>query len=304
MNDAVSSFWDHTAAFRRSILLGCGIISIGIFLAFLFYQDLFSFLIAPIKSENFRELQTHKLVFERISNPHSQPKPYYLPRHGEVISISPGTVELGERQFEISPNGYIDLRMLSAPNELVFLGPLDGITTCIKICFWVGLLGTSPLWILVLIQFIVPALYSHERKMIFPFLGLSLFFLMTGLLFAYYVTIPAANYYLLDFNQGLGTNLWSVSNYLDFSISLFLANAFAFESCVVLLLFVHYGVVSAETLINKRRHFIVIAFIVGALLTPPDVLTQVMLAVPLIGLYEGAILYARIKKLNDHSQNS
>lgn len=294
MNDTALSFWDHAAALRKSILLFCGIVFIGICVAFFFYQELFSFLTAPMQSKNFRDFQTHQLVFERISNPHSQPKLYSLPKQGCIIATSHGIVELGERQFEIPPKGYIDVRLLSTANHLVFLGPLDGIATCIKICFWVGLLGTSPLWILVLIQFIVPALYAHERKVLFPFLSLSLLFLIIGLLFAYYVTIPSANYYLLDFNQGLGTNLWSVSSYLDYSISLLLANAFAFESCLVLLLLVHFGIVSAEFLISKRRHFIVIAFIVGAILTPPDVLSQVLLAVPLIGLYEGAILYAKI----------
>ena len=87
-----------------------------------------------------------------------------------------------------------------------------------------------------------------------------------------------------------------LTHYLDYTIFLLLANGLAFELCVLGLFAVHLGLVTAEGLLAKRRVAIVGAFILGALLTPPDVLTQIMLAIPLIVLYEGIILYARLKR--------
>jgi sec-independent protein translocase protein TatC len=109
------------------------------------------------------------------------------------------------------------------------------------------------------------------------------------------VTIPAANSYLLLFNANLGLNLWTLSNYLDYTFLLLIGNGIAFEIGLILLFLVHLGVVSAEFLASKRRHFIVIAFILAALLTPPEVMSQILLAIPLIGLFEASIFYAKLR---------
>jgi len=296
MNSAALPFWDHAADLRRSLLKSLCIIVAGALCAFMFYQEVFAFLTYPLhKVYDTSAIQHQHILTERIYNPSVENRSYSIPSNGRVISLSQGTQEIVPGKFQIPPKGHIEVDLIASQNHLIFLGPLDGIMTSIKTSFWIGLVGTSPLWILFIIQFIAPALHSHEKRLIFPFLVLSLLFLISGLLFAYFITIPAANHYLLGFNQEMGMNLWSVSNYLDFTLSLLLANAFAFEICIVLLLFVHYGILSAETLSSKRRHMIVMAFIIGAVLTPPDVFTQLMLAIPLILLYEIAILYARIK---------
>ena len=132
--------------------------------------------------------------------------------------------------------------------------------------------------------------------LLFPFLSLSLLFLFAGFLFAFFLTIPIANHYLMSFNEEIGVNLWAFANYLDYTIILLLAHGLAFEICVVLLFLVHFGFLTAEKMRAKRSFFAVGAFILSAVLTPPDVLTQLMLAFPLIFLYEVAIFYAFLRE--------
>lgn len=179
---------------------------------------------------------------------------------------------------------------------LVLLGPLEGMLAAIKVSFWIATVGTSPAWLLVLLQFIFPGLKSKEKRMAIAFVLTSIVFVSLGLLFAFYITIPLANQYLLAFNETIGQNLWSLERYLDYTVFLLLANGFAFQLGALGVFAVRLGYLSAEMLISKRRHAIVAAFVLAALLTPPDVLTQLLLAIPLMGLYEGLILYARMLK--------
>jgi sec-independent protein translocase protein TatC len=110
---------------------------------------------------------------------------------------------------------------------------------------------------------------------------------------AYYLTIPLSNQYLMVFNASIAQNMWGLSEYLDYTFTLMLAHGFAFECGVLLFICVHLGILKASTLVSYRRYAIFGAFVLGALLTPPDVFSQVMLALPLIGFYEIAIWYAK-----------
>lgn len=180
---------------------------------------------------------------------------------------------------------------------LLVLGPLEGISIAFKVCFWLGVVLSSPAWGFTLLRFIVPALRKEERSLLFPFIILSYLFILIGFASAYFMTIPLANTYLQTFNASLGVNLWTLSNYLDYTFFLLLANGIAFEMGLLLLFLVHIRILTAELMIAKRRHMIVLAFILGAFLTPPEILTQLMLALPLIILYELAILYAKYRRV-------
>lgn len=192
----------------------------------------------------------------------------------------------------------IPLSSLEDNIELVVLGPTDGLMATIKTCFWVALVGTSPIWVFFVLNFVAPALQSKEQRLIFPFLFFSFIFLSLGFMFSFYVTIPVANQYLQAFNQNIGVNLWSIKSYLDYTVVLLLGSGLAFELCLILIFLVHYGRISAKTLVSKRRYAIVAIFVTSAVLTPPDVVTQMLLAFPLIALYELTVVYARIKKLS------
>ncbi len=190
------------------------------------------------------------------------------------------------------------LGLVLAPvhENLVFLNPIEGFTSALKVSFWAALIATSPIWLYMIVQFLLPALHSNEKKLIFPFLFLSSLFVTGGVLFAYFVSLPLVIDFFVRFNAPLGLNLWSFSKTLQFVLSLLLAHGLAFELFVALLILVHFGLLSASLLAKGRRYVILAIFILAAILTPPDVLSQLLLALPLMLLYESTILYAKFSK--------
>lgn len=178
---------------------------------------------------------------------------------------------------------------------LLILKPTEGLIVALKICFWTGLVATSPLWLWQFLFFLLPALRAEEKRAIVPFMIATLLFFFLGILFSVQVVIPLANHYLAVFNLEMGFNMWSLSHYIDYTFILLFGNGLAFEVAVLLFFLVHYHWASAAMLIEKRKYFIVCAFIFAAIVTPPDVLTQLLLAIPLSLLYEFAILYAKIR---------
>lgn len=184
----------------------------------------------------------------------------------------------------------------AVPNaKLALLSPIEGFMASLKISLWASLILTLPLWIVPIIQFIAPALHTHERRAILPFVIASIAAIALGLSAAYYLTLPLANAYFYQFNESIGTNLWSLSAYLDFSLMLLFGHALVVECGLALLFLVHYGLISTDSLRRKRRLAIIGAFIVGALVTPPDVPSQLMVAIPLVGMYELSILYSSLR---------
>lgn len=294
-SDDFLPFWDHIEELRSVLVRVFAIVLIGIVFSFLFHERIVSFATSPIQ-----KLKTHGVIEEQplnrvsITNWGSAPVNYQLPEGAYVSEIRPQIRQLSHNSFLI-PHGetlFIDKKV---QNSLFVFGPMEGMTITLKLCLWVGIIGTSPLWILTILRFISPALRTEEKGLIGPFLILSLFFICGGLFLGFYITIPIANHYLQTFNQGVGTNLWSLANYLDYTLFLMLANAAAFEVSIVGLFLVHLGIISKRWLISQRRAMIVGSFIAGALLTPPDIVTQLLLAGVFILLYEGLISYAKIR---------
>lgn len=294
---ANASFWTHIEELRLTIIRCFLFIGIGIILSFVFYDTLFAILTSPIKNiHHHSHLLTRKSVKrERILNQGNVEQSYRLPPSSHYILASQNVHQVSDNTYILPPNGYIEMETLISPMELVMMGPIEGMLITMKVCIWAGVALASPFWTFYLFRFIAPAFGVQDRKILLSFTLLSFVFVIAGLLLAYFVTIPIANEYLYQFNQALGTNLWTLSHYLSYVITLLLANAFAFEMCVCLLCLVHFNLISAKSMAAKRRHMIVAAFIIAAVLTPPDILTQFMLAIPLILLYEIAIIYAKIR---------
>lgn len=288
--DAYSPLWDHVAALRQTLIRIFLFVSTGFVIAFCFHESLVDFLIQSInqpKIISHNGLVRQSLKRERIINRSSKELSFQQP---DIL-------------HKIAPGGYIDIDVPAEENQLIILDPLEGMTTVFKICFWTGLILTAPFWGYCLLQFILPALKANERVLIVPFLSLSLLFLSCGFFFALYMTIPLANQFLMAFNANIGLNFWSLSQYMDYTLVLLLGHALAFELCLIILFLVHMRVIHTSQMIAWRRYVIVIAFIIGAIMTPPDVLSQVMLAIPLIILYEIAILYARFRAVRNYHRD-
>jgi sec-independent protein translocase protein TatC len=181
----------------------------------------------------------------------------------------------------------------SLQRPLLLMGPLAGLVLTFKVCFWVSLLLTCPGWCWIWLKFILPGLKAHEQALIRPLLAGSLLCLGLGILGAYQITLPVANHYLMSFNETIGENAWTLNFYLDYVLLIMVGHCVACEIGFLLLLLVHFRLLTLSMLIQFRRYAWVIAFVLGALLTPPDIVTQILMAGPLAGLYEIAILYAK-----------
>ena len=141
--------------------------------------------------------------------------------------------------------------------------------------------------------FVAPGLYLKERRLALPLLASSTLLFYIGVAFCYYVVFPLAfGFFTSAAPEGVKV-MTDISRYLDFVIKMFLAFGFAFEVPVATFLVVRTGMISAQDLADKRRYVIVGAFTAGAILTPPDVLSQCMLSIPIWMLYEIGLLFAR-----------
>ncbi len=152
--------------------------------------------------------------------------------------------------------------------------------------------------------FIAPGLYSHEKKMMVPLLVASSFLFYAGVLFAYYVVFPLIFAFLVSVAPEGVAVMTDISRYLDFVLKLFFAFGLAFEVPVATILLVWAGAVTPDKLAEKRAYVIVGAFVLGMLLTPPDIISQTLLAVPMWLLFEvGVFLSRRFVKPRDEEDD-
>lgn len=141
--------------------------------------------------------------------------------------------------------------------------------------------------------FIAPALYKHERRLMMPLLVSSSLLFYLGMAFAYFIVFPLAfGFFAKTAPMGV-TIATDIKNYLDFVMALFMAFGVAFEVPVAIILLCWSGVTSPEDLKKKRPYVLVGAFVVGMLLTPPDVFSQTLLAIPMYLLFEVGVFFAR-----------
>ncbi len=187
------------------------------------------------------------------------------------------------------------MKIMPAGGSLIFISVAEAFFTYMKVGFIAGIILASPFVLYQIWAFVAPGLYRHEKRYIFPFvLGGSLFFAL-GVLFGYFVAIPVGFRFLLGYATDFIKPMPSMKEYLTFSIKFLLAFGLVFEFPVVLVLLARIGIVDSRMLAKQRRYAILLVFIVAAAVTPsPDLLTQVLTAIPLIGLYELSILLSKI----------
>lgn len=198
-----------------------------------------------------------------------------------------------EKLFEILCRPLI--RALQSGDKLIFTGLTEAFFTYLMVAFIAGLIVAAPVIIYQFWMFVAPGLYKKERIALLPAIFLSTVFFVGGSLFGYFFVFPVGFKYLLGFASETIRPLPTMKEYLDFAIKMLLAFGLAFELPVVLTLMARLGIVTVDMLKKVRRYSIVLAFVVGALLTPgPDVISQLMMAVPLVVLYELSIVGARL----------
>lgn len=180
--------------------------------------------------------------------------------------------------------------------KLVALTPTESFFTALKISLLMGFVVSSPFIFFQVWKFIEPALYENEKKLLIPFVFFTTLFFISGAAFAFFLVLPLAIKFLLTFGytQLDVEAMLSVSSYISFVIRLILAFGITFELPVILSLLARLGLVSPEGLIKIRPYFIVGAFAFAAFITPPDIISQILLALPLVVFYEISIFMAKM----------
>ncbi|MBX3708305.1 MAG: twin-arginine translocase subunit TatC [Gammaproteobacteria bacterium] len=169
-----------------------------------------------------------------------------------------------------------------------------------KLAFLASLLLAVPFFLYQLWSFVAPALYGHERRLIWPFLLTSAFLFYSGIAFAYFVIFPMLFHFLSQVAPDGVMLSPDINEYLDFTTKLLLVFGCLFEIPIIMVLLVSTHVVTRARFIKMRSYAIVGAFIVGMLLAPPDVLSQTLLAVPIWLLYEIGIVLSRFVTEKPH----
>jgi len=185
------------------------------------------------------------------------------------------------------------VEVLPEGSSIIFTKVQETFFTALKVAFFAGFMVSLPVIFWQLWQFVAPGLYENEKKMVIPFVtGATVMFLI-GAAFCYYVVIPYGYAFLINFGSQLFTALPSIGEYVSFFTKLLLGFGIAFELPVVTFFLASMGLVTDQTLIDFFRYALVIIFMASALLTPPDVLTQFLMAGPMVFLYGISILIAR-----------
>lgn len=165
--------------------------------------------------------------------------------------------------------------------------------TPLKLTFFASVLVSIPFILYQIWAFIAPGLYKHEKRLAAPLLLSSVLLFYAGMTFAYFVVFPL----LFGFVTGIGlegvATMTDIAKYLDFVLQLFFAFGFAFEIPIAVILLIHAGVLTPDSLAAKRPYIVVGCFVVGMFLTPPDVFSQILLAVPMWMLFEVGVFVGR-----------
>ncbi len=186
------------------------------------------------------------------------------------------------------------LAAMPADGGLIFTGLTETFFTYLKISILAGFFIASPVIIFQIWRFSAPGLYAEEKRYVFPFVFFATLFFVGGALFGYFVVFPFGFKFFMGFATDFIRPMPSVREYFSFAVRMLFAFGVVFELPVVTAFLAMFGLIRAETLINKRKYAILGAFVIAAVLTPPDIASQLMMAGPIIVLYEISIIVARI----------
>jgi sec-independent protein translocase protein TatC len=198
------------------------------------------------------------------------------------------------------PGGMYDL--LSAPmtanlpagTKLIATNVFSPFLVPLKITLMAAFLVALPVVLYQVWAFVAPGLYSHEKKMVMPLVVSSTILFLIGVAFCYFIVIPALTKFIVAVAPSSINTAPDIEQYFGTVLTLFMVFGIAFEVPVAVVVLARIGIVSIDQLTKFRGYFVVVAFIVSAIVTPPDVVSQLSLAIPLCVLYEIGILAARL----------
>ncbi len=322
----------HLAALRKALSLSVASIIVAFIVAFIFHNPILTWITAPLNEAltevgrivNSQEKATWHL--DPIEGNNTEINSTAIPK---LKTIQPESAEEAaafklelalEKASKVAQKelAFFLIEATQAAKELketmaglndsIDKSTFDGqITThqvggaffvALKVSFFAGLLGALPFVLYQLWMFIAPGLYDNEKKMVVPFVLGGSFMFFVGVLFAYYVVTPFGFQFLITFGSFLYTPLINIEDYVGFFAKIMMGFGVAFELPVIAYFLAILGMVTDKTLKDFFKYAVIIIFILAALLTPPDILTQLLMAIPLIILYGFSILI--VKHVNPH----
>jgi sec-independent protein translocase protein TatC len=182
-------------------------------------------------------------------------------------------------------------------SNLVFISPTEVFLTYLKLALFGGIFLSIPVLLFEIWQFISSGLKKAERKYILIFGPFSVLLFLAGATFAYFIVLPLGIKFLLSFAPENVQPMISVANYISFATMFFLAFGMVFEVPLMVLFFTKVGLVTPAFLSKNRKYVILLIFVAAAIFTPPDIVTQVLLAAPLLVLFEFSLLLSRFVRV-------
>jgi sec-independent protein translocase protein TatC len=189
--------------------------------------------------------------------------------------------------------GKLIPKLIAPAGHLIFTSPAEAFSAYMMVGTVMALIVASPVIVYQIWAFVGGALKPSEKKFVLIFAPLSLLFFLSGGAFAYFLAVPRAYKFLMSFSSEYLIPMVTVKNYLGFLGHMIVAFGVAFELPLILAFLAKIGIASPEYLRQMRRHAIIIILIAAALLAPPDVISMLILAVPLMVLYEVGIVFMR-----------
>ena len=186
------------------------------------------------------------------------------------------------------------MKVMQSGDKLIFTGLPEAFFAYLKVALLTGIILAAPVLLYQFWLFVAPGLYQKERKLLIPIVFLSTLFFVGGAFFGYFIVFPFGFKFFLGFASETIRPMPSMKEYLSFATKLLLAFGVVFELPIVITFMARLGIVSVEFLKKNRKYALLIFFAGAAILTPPDVITQLMMAFPLMILYEISIIGAKI----------
>lgn len=296
------SFWDHLRDLRTAIVRSAVAIGIALVFCLLIADRLVQILEYPLEHIDAFQKPKPTVAF-KIGR--TELGPYEVSREdfpglpeGDApqMTYRIGTTKIGDQQvatLEALPAPAVPRSSLRV--RLHNLSPAEAFFVAFSVGFYGAVVVSAPFWIYFLGQFFLPALSVRERKVFFQWLGWGVLLFFAGVLLTYFLLLPIALRASVEYSQLMGFEAfdWRADAYISFVTKFIVGMGLGFQFPIVVLILVKIGLLTADQLAHYRRHVIVLSLILGALLTTPEVITQVAMAVPLYILYEISIWVAR-----------
>lgn len=276
--------FDHLTELRKRLIRAAIGIAVGFLACYAFAEDMFIILMQPMQ-EALTKIKDTKHVLP----------PDFFERFSEVLQQAMQQLDF---QYAKDIPVFVDavrdatVKIVVEQGHFIYTYPPEAFFAHVKVALVAGFFLSSPYIFYQLWMFVAPGLYSHERRWVAPMAAISAFFFTTGALFGYFVVFPFGFDFFASYATPMVSFTPKLSEYLGFSLKLLFAFGLIFEMPLFVFFLSKMGMVNSRGMRKWRKYAILVAFIVAAILTPPDPFTQTLMAGPLILLYEISIWVA------------